>query len=60
MRRFWNLPLIIVLGLSSLSFTATGCSQKEEVTVEGKRGKEKTYEVEKDRQDNVKNVERTK
>jgi hypothetical protein len=61
MRRFWSLPLIIVLGLSFLCLTATGCSKKtEEVTVEGQRGKEKTYEVEKDRQGNVTNVERTK
>ena len=61
MRRVWNLALILVLGVASPCVFTTGCDNKtEEVTIEGKRGKETTYEVEKDRQGNVTEVKKQK
>ena len=60
MRKGFCLLLTAAVGFASLSL-ATGCeNDKKEVTVQGKRGREKTYEVEKDRHGNVTNVERTK
>ena len=55
MRRSLNWTLALVVGVAFGGFTA-GCTKTEKVTVEGKRGKETTVEVEKDRQGNVTSV----
>lgn len=57
MRKSLNWALTLVVGVAFCGFTA-GCTKTETVTVEGKRGKETTYEVEKDRQGNVTSVDK--